>query len=71
MSLEWVREHRGQLARTGVLRQVLRAELIEQALAEAGIALQQRRRLRRCCNSFGSSSSSPRPSGRPGWPNGS
>jgi parvulin-like peptidyl-prolyl isomerase len=39
MRLAWVSEHRGQLVRSGVLRQVLRVELIEQALAEGQIPL--------------------------------
>lgn len=37
MSLAWVREHRAQLVRSGVLRQVLRVELIEQTISEAAI----------------------------------
>lgn len=39
MSLDWVSQHRAQLVRSGVLRQVLRVELIEQAITEAGILL--------------------------------
>lgn len=39
MSLEWIRQHRAQLARAGVLRQALRVELIEQALHDAAIPL--------------------------------
>lgn len=39
MSLDWVSQHRAQLVRAGVLRQVLRVELIEQAIAEAAIPL--------------------------------
>ena len=39
MSIEWLSQNRRALARSGVLRQALRVELIEQAILEAQIAL--------------------------------
>jgi hypothetical protein len=52
MSFDWIREHRSQLVRTGVLRQVLRVELIEQALAEAQIPVPEGDGLEGLLNTF-------------------
>ena len=66
MSLDWVREHRAQLVRVGVLRQTLRVELIEQAIMEAGIPLPPAEQLQPLLQRFWQQQQLP-PSKREAW----
>lgn len=67
MSLDWVSQHRAQLMRSGVLRQVLRVELIEQAITEARIPLPPAEQLQPLLQHFWQQQQLPLSSDRAGW----
>lgn len=66
MSLAWVGQNRAQLVRAGVLRQVLRVELIERAIAEAQIPLPPPEQLQPVLQRFWQQQQLP-PLKRPAW----